>query len=325
MSGLYENSRSTGNPVFPLPLNFGFGEDFYCLQGTLDVGTIATKDFTHAIEGDSDSLPVYPYKTDTDLFQRLLWQWLKQTWSRSSSIQQWLHICFPGVRSNWTRDVLEASWQYSVEYLYHDANSNPMNELLANAWFMAFLSTMLLLPIQMSLESRQRLFDQLQSLGYKNPDIVLSHSISRMTNRISKGLLFSFYQHLIARVMSRLQNWHTQSVRDYEPGHINCTLILIMVVFCQMEAALLDDYRDANHSNLDSSFEDYASDITTMDSVLETIMVYMRHRCKESMKRPRDADEATDNLKGFGQYRAFAQKIEEIKRNYKEGMFIIYQ
>lgn len=200
-----------------------------------------------------------------------------------------------------------------------------MNELPANTWFMAFLSTMLSRPIEIPWGSRKRLFDELNRLGYKDTHILLSPSISKLANRILKSILFSFYQHLIAGIVSRLQDWHTHSLRDHGPGHIECIFILIMVVFSQMETALHDAYGDTHLSNHDSFFEDHISHTATMDSVLEIIRVYMRHKCRESMKRPRDADEANDNMEGFGQYRVFAKRVEEIRRKYGESMFTIRQ
>lgn len=326
LTGTYEIPRSTKRiPILSLPLSFGFGEDFHGFQGTLDLRKITTKDFTDPTDANSYSLLVDPYNTDTDHFQRLLWQWLKQTLSRSSSMQQWLDVCCPRLGSSWIRDILEASWHYFVKYLYEDAKSNPMNELLANAWFMTFLSTMLSRPIEIPWGSRQRLFDELKNLGHKDAHLLLPPSISRVANRIFKSTLLFFYQHLIAGIVSRLHDWHTHSLRDYGRGHIECIFILIMVVFSQMEAALHDDYGQTHLSNHDSSFEDHVSHIVTMDSVLKTIMVYMRHKCRESMKRPRDADEANDNVKEFGQYRVFAERVEEIRRNYGKSMFTIRQ
>ena len=90
LTGSSDISRSTDNSSFSLTLNFGFGEDFHGFQATLNLTKIANKDSKNSIDASSNSLLIDSYYTDTDLFLSLLWQWLTQTLSRSSSMQQWL-------------------------------------------------------------------------------------------------------------------------------------------------------------------------------------------------------------------------------------------
>lgn len=289
---------------------------------------MTTKNLIHAIEGGSEALHLLPWNITTQQFESLLLQWLESACTDSKSIKQWLNAYFPGTRSEWIHDVLKASWDYSVEYLSRKSDGDRIHKLLVNSWLMALSATMFSLPLTIPLDSRQRAYNEFKRLGYSNLGSVLSWPTSKMTTRVFKSLFFSMYRNLVREVISGLQHWHVdRRVRDY-PGHINCTLISIMVAFCQMETALCGGHRDTNLSNSEYSFQDCVSHISTMDSVLSTIMVYIRHRCMDSLghlRKPSDPGQAIDNRKAFVNYWDFAERIEEIKQKYKEGMFITNQ
>lgn len=233
---LDKNRRVRNHLVFHLPLDLGLGLKFDGFKGSRFPGVYDSKDLTQYVEESldhlfkpPDSLQIFLCNLTASEIPGLWQQWITQQLLSSVCIQQWIDSMFAAADLEWARDILNACWSYSTEYLSVKSHNDQKGGLLGCAWPMALLSTIFLRPIRIPTDARQHLFNNPQILGYKHAEVVLSFSTSAVVTKITKSLLFTVYQNFIGAVLSDLNNWYSESTH-HDPGHAHCAIILIIVV-----------------------------------------------------------------------------------------------
>lgn len=322
---LDEVDQARDRLVFPLPLDFGFGLKIDGFKGTLFPQIIESKDFTQSIEESldrsfqsTDSLPIILCNHRAPNESDLWCQSIPQLTS-PACIQQWILSVFAGEDLEWTRAILDACWNYSAEYMSLESHNDRNLRHLEGAWRMTLLSTILSRPITIPTYARQHLFDDLQILGYKNAGVLLSSSTSAVVTEATKKLLFFLYENTVYDVVEELDDRQRKPFH-FHPGFSHCVIVLIIVIFCQIETAFFDGYEVTHVNDTDSTFGRDVSQLTEMDSVLMDAIDYVTYKCKESI---RNADGTVNGIQGLDRYLAFLEVIEKINRDFNEGMSTI--
>jgi hypothetical protein len=309
-----------GDEIFELPLNFGFGEIFEGLYGYEYNPTTNEAQRSHAVgHGDqprlSPGIAVCPIYSSADAAQRMIWQWLKQTLTRTQSMGEWLERCS---RVEWIRKLLQSTWEYSVTCWYEtshvEVEERKLDDNLLEAWMAALLVTMLALPVTIPEQIVHNIVPRLRFSRYNYP----FPNTSRALSRAVKALLFDMYRQLVDRLTSALRDVERlkpEEVSDRRLGHIYCIAILVIVITGQIQTSLMDNGRLSAQQAVNPHllWEETFEHIRGVECAFRNTIMFVKHNNAKRLKEESISDAKLLLLR---------QMVQETGRLYRNGMWL---
>ncbi|KAH8700273.1 hypothetical protein BGW36DRAFT_356936 [Talaromyces proteolyticus] len=282
--------------IFRLPLSFGFGPQFDGFLGREFIPSTDESDYSYAVfssrEGHrshhrSHALFIYPLYSSESEVNSLLIKWLKKTVTDPRSMREWRNFCFQERRDRWMRDLLEKIWEYSATcWQQRDSRYHDIDETLAHTWMLTLLATMLSISITVPPDALQAIFDSLAFSDLRRPNVSRSSisNSSRPINRCVKGILLAFYEKIVSKVMTKLDELikSSKKVDEREWGHIYCISILLVIVVSQTQMSLWDNYKMAETEGRRGQWEKTSESLEQLEEAYTHITLVSHWKYKQT-------------------------------------------